>query len=254
MNVYQALAYEVGVTAVGPLVSALLRLRGEGEENIPAQGGALLVSNHRNPFIDPAAIALNVTRPINFVAASVAFMIPGISQAFRMVGAQSMDVLGGARSRDDLSEAARLIQDGELVGVFPEGVHTIAHLHSVSKIRTFRTGFARIALEAKAPIIPIAVIGQGERNLPRVPPWMVKPFFDHPEFQDGVSWTYYKRVFVRIGMPLDLSSYYGEAMDKALISQISGKVRRVIIKLYNGEDRDRFLTGEAPFDIAYDRV
>ena len=145
-------------------------------------------------------------------------------------------------------------QDGELVGVFPEGIHTIAHLHSVSKIRTFRTGFARIALEAKAPIIPIAVIGQGERNLPTVPPWLVKPFFDHPEFQSGVSWTYYKSVFVRIGKPMDLSGYYGEVMDKALISQISGKVRRVIIKLYNGEDLDRFLTGEVPFDIAYDRV
>jgi 1-acyl-sn-glycerol-3-phosphate acyltransferase len=254
LNVYQALAYETGVTALGPIVSALLRLKGEGAENVPDQGGALVVSNHRNPVLDPAAIAINIARPINFVAASVAFMIPGVSQLFRGVGARSMDVFGGEKSKEDLSEAARLIQDGELVGVFPEGVHTIAHLHSVSKIRTFRTGFARIALEARAPIIPVAVIGKGERNLPTVPPWMVKPFFDHPEFQKGVSWTYYKRVLVRVGRPLDLSGFYDEEMDKALISQISGKVRRVIIKLYNGEDLDRFLTGEVPFDIAYDRV
>lgn len=254
MNVYQALAYEVAVTTIGPLVSALLRLKGEGEENIPETGGALIVSNHRNPILDPAAITLNVTRPINFVAASVAFMIPGFSHVVRGLGAQSMDVFGGAKSKEDLSVAAQLIKDGELVGVFPEGVHTIAHLHSVSKIRTFRTGFARIALEAQAPIIPVAVIGQGERNLPTIPTWMVKPFFDHPEFQAGVSWTYYKRVLVRIGRPMDLSGYYGEEMNKALISQISGKVRRVIIKLYNGEDLDRFMTGEKPFDIAYDRV
>lgn len=254
MNVYQALAYEVAVTTVGPLVSTMLRLKGEGHENIPEQGGALLVSNHRNPVLDPAAIALNITRPINFVAASVAFMLPGVSQLFRAVGAQSMDVFGGAKSKEDLSVAAQLIKDGELVGVFPEGVHTIAHLHSVSKIRTFRTGFARIALEARAPIIPIAVIGQGERNLPTVPPWLVKQFFDHPEFQTGVTWTYYKRVSVRIGRPLDLSGCYDMEMDKALISQISGKVRRIIIKLYNGEDLERFMTGEVPFDIAYDRV
>jgi 1-acyl-sn-glycerol-3-phosphate acyltransferase len=254
LNVYQALAYELGVTTLGPFISAMLRLRGEGAENVPEQGGALIVSNHRNPVLDPVSIALNVNRPINFVAASVAFMIPGVSQLFRGVGARSMDVFGGERSQQDLSEAARLIQDGELVGVFPEGVHTIAHLHSVSKIRTFRTGFARIALEARSPIIPVAVIGKGERNLPTLPAWMVKPFFDHPEFQTGVSWTYYKRVMVRIGTPIDLSGYYDEVMDKALISQISGKVRRIIIKLYNGEDLDRFMNGKIPFDIAYDRV
>lgn len=254
MNVYQALAYEVAVTTVGPLLSSLLRLRGEGRDNIPESGGALIVSNHRNPVLDPASIALNITRPVNFVAASVAFMIPGFSQLVRAFGARSMDVFGGAQSKEDLSEAARLIRDGELVGVFPEGVHTIAHLHTVSKIRTFRTGFARIALEARAPIIPVAVIGRGERNLPRVPPRLVKPFFDHPEFQEGVSWTYYKKVLVRIGRPLDLSGYYDEEMTKALISQISGKVRRIIIKLYDGEDLDRFMTGTKPFDIAYDRV
>src|SRR5450759_2429502 len=232
----------------------MLRLKGEGEDNIPAEGGALIVINHRNPILDPMCVALRSERIINFVAASVAFGLPVVSQLFKGVGAMPLDVFGGEKSKEGLDHVVQLIQDGELVGVFPEGIHTIAHLHSVSKIRTFRTGFARIALEAKAPIIPIAVIGQGERNLPTVPPWLVKPFFDHPEFQSGVSWTYYKRVFVRIGKPLDLSGYYGEVMDKALISQISGKVRRVIIKLYNGENLDRFLTGEAPFDIAYDRV
>jgi hypothetical protein len=61
-------------------------------------------------------------------------------------------------------------------------------------------------------------------------------------------------VFVRIGKPLDMSGYFDQEMTREEISQISGKVRRIIIKLYNGEDLDRFLTGEAPFDIAYDRV
>jgi len=59
---------------------------------------------------------------------------------------------------------------------------------------------------------------------------------------------------VRIGRPLDLSGYFDQDMTKEEIDQISGKVRRIIIKLYDGEDRERFVTGELPFDIAYDRV
>lgn len=254
MNVYQALTYETLRMIIGPPVSVMLRLRGEGMENVPTEGGAMIVSNHRNPFIDPGSIAYLVERPINFIAASVAFSLPGVGQLFKAVGARPMDVMGGEKSQDNLADAVQLVKDGELIGVFPEGVHTIAHPHSVSKIRTFRTGFARIALQARAPLIPVAVIGRQERNLPTVPPWLVKPFFDHPEFQDGVHWTYYKRVFVRVGKPLDLSGYYDQEMTKDEISQISGKVRRIIIKLYNGEDLDRFLTGEVPFDIAYDRV
>lgn len=254
MNVYQLLFYEFSIMTAGPAVRMLLRMKGEGSGNVPAEGGALIVSNHRNPVIDPASVALNIERPVNFVAASVAFKLPGVSQLFRALGAMSLDVFGGEKSKEGLEHAVSMLRDGELVGVFPEGVHTIAHLHSVSKIRTFRTGFVRIALEARVPMVPVAVIGRGERYLPNIPPSLVKPFFDHPEFQRGVQWSYYKRVLVRVGRPLDLSGLYDEKMTKEMIDQVSGKVRRVIIKLYEGEDLDRFLTGETPFDIVTDRV
>lgn len=254
MNVYQCLFYETTRMVVGPAAGMLLRMKCEGAENVPREGGALIVGNHRNPVLDPLSIARNVDRPINFVTASVAFKLPVVSQLFRGLGAMSMDVFGGKQSQDDLNEAVNLLQDGELVGVFPEGIHTIAHLNSVSKIRSFRTGFARIALRARVPMIPAAVIGMGERNLPTIPAPLVKQFFDHPDFQKGVQWNYYKRVRVRIGRPIDLGPYYEQEVTKALIDEISGKMRRIIIKLYDGEDLDRFLTGEKPFDIYYDRV
>lgn len=254
MNVYQCLFYETALVTLGPVVKALLHHRHEGAENIPGEGGALVVSNHRNPVLDPASIALCSIRPINFVAASVAFKMPGVGQLFRALGAMPMDVFGGEKSQQDLNLSVEMLKEGELVGVFPEGVHTIAHLHSVTKIRSFRTGFARIALRARVPMIPVAVIGTGERNLPNIPPSLVKPFFDHPDFQTGVQWTYYKRVRVRIGRPLDLGELYDQEPTKQMIDQISGKVRRVIEKLYNGEELDRFLTGERPFDVVYERV
>jgi len=253
LNVYQVLTYNTSRWVLGPAVARMVRLKCEGAHNVPESGGALIVANHRS-LMDPIAVGMSIDRHISFAAGSFAFSVPVVSTAFKAWGAIPINVFGGEKSKKDLDAAVALLEQGELVGVFPEGVHTMSHPHRVSKIQTFRTGFARVALRARVPIIPVAVVGLGERNLPSVPYPLIKPFFDHPEFQDGVQWIYYRRVRVRIGRPLDLSEYYGEEMSKKLIDQVSGKVRRVIIKLYNGEELDRFLTGAVPFDIAYDRV
>lgn len=255
MDVYQALFYESSKCFIGPFVKRALKLRSEGGWNVPDEGGALIVGNHRNPVLDPFSIGLSIpNRPVNFVALSVAFKFPIVNQLFRAWGAFPLEVTGGEKSREGLQKSIDLLKEGELVGMFPEGVHTLARPHAVAKVQTFRTGFARIALEAKVPIIPAVVIGMGERNLPKIPPSLVKPFFDHPDFEEGLQWTYYKRVHVRVGKPLDLSGLFEEEPTKQVIDQLAGKVRRIVVKLYNGEDLDRFLTGETPFDIVTDRV
>ncbi|MFH1149445.1 MAG: lysophospholipid acyltransferase family protein [Actinomycetota bacterium] len=254
MDVYQQLFYNTCRWTAGPLVALAIRLRCEGAQNVPAEGGALVVANHRNPVLDPFAMAMKVERPINFVAASVFFHLPVVSTMYRAWGAISLELEGGEKSKVCLDEAVSLLRDGELVGMFPEGVHTIANIRRAHKIRTFRTGFARIALTASVPIVPVALIGKGERTLARFPSSMVKPFFDHPDFANGAELGYYKRLTIRIGRPLDLSGFQGEPVTSKLIGHVSGKVRRVVSKLYDGEDMDRFFTGEAPFDISYDRV
>ena len=52
----------------------------------------------------------------------------------------------------------------------------------------------------------------------------------------------------------DLEGFMDEPLTKNAIDTLSGKLRRVVIKLYNGEDLDRFLTGKLPFDAYTDRV
>ncbi len=230
-----------------------LHLKCEGQENIPRDGGALIVSNHRS-LLDPVCIGYKVERQISFAAGSFAFDLPVVRSLFRAFGAIPLNVFGGEKSKADLDKAVELLRQGELVGVFPEGVHTLANPRRVSRIQNFRTGFARVALNARVPIVPVAVIARGERNLPRVPPALVKPFFNHPEFENGVRWIIYKRVLVRIGKPLDLGELYDEEHAKSMIDSVSGKVRRIIMKMYNGEDLDRFVTGARPFDIVYERV
>ncbi|MBU4302597.1 MAG: hypothetical protein KKE56_07560, partial [Actinobacteria bacterium] len=61
-------------------------------------------------------------------------------------------------------------------------------------------------------------------------------------------------VTCRIGKPIDLSPYYDETMSKSLIDHIAGKIKRIVIKLYDGEELDRFLTGETPFDFVTDKA
>jgi len=253
MDLKQSLFYESVRFFIGPFLSLHTRLQSEGAENVPAEGGALLISNHRS-LEDPFLIALSVDRQINFAAASFAFYFPVVRELIGMMGIFPLSISGGRESRKSLSEALELLKAGELVGIFPEGIYAISAPDKVDRITVFRTGFVRLALDARVPVIPVAVVGLEERKLPRVPGWLAQPFVGNDAVREGVSWIYYRRARVRIGVPLDLSPFYEEPLTKELIDRISGKVRRVIIKLYNGEDRERFLYGTRPFDLARDRV
>lgn len=254
MDVHQTIAYDLSRWTAGPALALAMRLKCEGAENIPAEGGALIASNHRNPLLDPFALAIKIERPINFLAASVFFHLPVVGRVYRAWGAMPLELEGGEKSRKCLDRAVEMLGDGELVGMFPEGVHTIARSKAAHKVRTFRTGFARIALSARVPVVPVALVGRGERTLVRFPPSVVKPFFDHPDFQQGAELGYYKRLTIRVGRPLDLSAFHYDEVTADLINRVSGKVRRIVSKLYNGDDLDRFMTGEKPFDISCDRV
>jgi 1-acyl-sn-glycerol-3-phosphate acyltransferase len=253
MDLKQGLFYESLRFFGGPFLSLHAHLQSEGAENIPAEGGALLVANHRS-VEDPLLIALSVDRFINFAAASFAFYFPVLKDLIGMAGIFPLNISGGRESRIDLSGAGDLLDAGELVGIFPEGIYGISLPDKVNRITDFRTGFLRLALEARVPVIPIAVVGLQEKRLPHVPGWLAYPIVGDSVVADGVNWVYYKRARVRIGVPIDLSPFYDLTPTKELIDRISGKVRRIVIKLYNGEDQERFLYGTRPFDIARDRV
>ena len=134
------------------------------------------------------------------------------------------------------------------------GGETILEPGKVDKIKTFKTGFARLALDARVPVIPCCVIGLSERRMPTIPGPLVDKVIKHPKAGQGYSSVMYKRAACRIGVPLDFGDLYDKPVNKQLLDLITNKVRQIIMKLYNGEDLDRFLTGETPFDFAYERV
>ena len=180
--------------------------------------------------------------------------IPILGSLWRGWGIVPLEITGDKKNVESLNLLVELLKDGELVGLFPEGAGAVANLHKVSRVATFKTGFARLALEARVPIIPVAIIARWEKHLPNIPPRLTRLFLDLPEFEKGHPVSIYRKALVRIGRPIDLGELYEREVDRELINYISGKVRRVVMKLYNREDDDRFMTGEKPFDIACDRV
>ncbi len=252
MNVYQMLAYESMRTFFGPWLTFAFRIRSEGAGNVPTEGGALLICNHRS-ILDPVALMTEIDRYVHFVAGSQGFVVPMFKTFYHMTGMVRLSLKGGTRTGKGLDEAVQLMKDGEIVGIFPEGIESFMRPDKASRISYFRTGFARMALEAGVPIIPAAVVPSEEVKLPAVPGKLLG--VDHPAAREGsMRFMLYRKMTVRVGRPIDLSGFLEEPLTKNAIDTLSGKLRRIVIKLYNGEDLDRFVTGELPFDIYTDRV
>ena len=247
------LFYESLRLLLGPFASLHFRISSEGVDNVPEAGGALLVCNHRC-YLDPVILGYCIPRYINFGAGSHLYGVPGTGKIFKLAGFFPVNIYGGKEGDESQDVASELLSGGELVGVFPEGIESFMSINQVSKIASFKTGFVKIALKSRVPIIPAAIVGLEEKQFPKVPGALVTPFVNHPRAKDGITLITYRGVVCRVGKPIDLSPYYDETMSKSLIDHISGKIKRIVIKLYDGEDLDRFLTGETPFDFVSDKA
>lgn len=247
------LAYETFRAVLGPAVEMFFGVKAEGADNVPESDGALLVANHRC-YLDPIVLAMGIERFVNFAAGSHLYKFPGASHIFRYTGFFRMDIYGGEGGDQSLDNASRLLRNGELVGIFPEGIEAFMDVSNVSRILAFKTGFAKLALENRVPIVPAAIVAHSEREFPHVPGPLITPFVKHPRAPGGITLITYRGVTCRIGRPIDLSPYYDEVFSKDLIDHIAGRVRRIIIKLYDGEMLDKLLWGTAPFDFVNDRV
>ena len=109
--------------ALQALVEALFRVvfsyDCRGEENVPATGPAVVASNHPS-YLDPILLSLEVERPIHFMAWDALFRVPLLGALMRLMGAFPVDVRKG-KGREAYERAKALIQDGEIIGIFPEG-------------------------------------------------------------------------------------------------------------------------------------
>ncbi|AJI79988.1 lysophospholipid acyltransferase family protein [Corynebacterium singulare] len=130
-----------------------LKMRLSGVENIPDEGGAVIVCNHTGymDFLFGAFLAYRKKRLVRYLAKASVFKAPVVGQLFQMMGHVPVDRIDGGAA---IVKGTELAKNGELVGVFAEG--TISRSF---EIRSMRNGAARIAHAAGVPIIPQVIFG-----------------------------------------------------------------------------------------------
>lgn len=208
---------------LGPLLKLIFRPYAEGTENVPEEGAAILASNHLS-YSDWLFMPLVIPRRVTFVAKAEYFTTPGIKgwlqkTFFSGAGQVPIDRSSGTAAAGAITTGLKILASGELFGIYPEGTRS----HDGILYRG-RTGVARMALDAKVPVIPVAVIGTD----------IVAP--------PGKIYGRYTRPHVKFGKPLDFSRYEGLEDDRFVLRSITDEIMYEIMELSGQEYVDVYAT------------
>lgn len=200
----------------------LFRPWAEGTENVPRDGAAIIASNHLS-FSDHFFGPLPLRRQVIFLAKSEYFTGKGlkgfISRAFfSALGQVPIDRSGGAASERAMQTGLRVLAEGHLLGIYPEGTRS-----PDGRLYKGKTGVARLALDAQVPVIPCAMINTFEF----MPSGQTKPNFR-------------VRPGVRYGEPLDFSRFYGMGSDARTLREVTDEIMGVIEKLSGQQSVDMY--------------
>jgi len=214
--------YWVVKAVLAPVLRVLFRPWAEGADNVPRTGPAILASNHLS-FSDHFFAPLPIPRKVVFLAKSEYFTGRGIKGLFSKaffsgVGQIPVDRSGGEASERALATGLRVLASGQLLGIYPEGTRT-----PDGRLFRGKTGVARLALEARVPVIPCAMVGGFEFQ----PPGRITPRLR-------------VRPGVRFGEPLDFSRYYGMENDKLVLRAVTDEIIYEIMNLSGQEYVDQY--------------
>ncbi|MEN3304922.1 MAG: 1-acyl-sn-glycerol-3-phosphate acyltransferase [Micromonosporaceae bacterium] len=220
--------YTFGRYTVAPLVRGLWRPWTHGLEHIPAEGAAILASNHLS-VADSIFLPALAPREITFLAKAEYFVGDGIkgrmtSALMRGIRQIPVDRGNGRAALTALEIALAVLKDGGLFGIYPEGTRS-----PDGRMYRGRTGIARIALEANVPVIPVAMMGTD-----RVQPIGARlPRLGHS-------------IGMRVGAPLDYSEHAGGRRTPKLLREITDDIMAHIRRLSGQEYVDRYATRDEP--------
>ncbi|MNW25699.1 1-acyl-sn-glycerol-3-phosphate acyltransferase [compost metagenome] len=131
------------------LYRVLFRIEAVGAENVPAQGGVLLCSNHISN-LDPPTVGILLKRKVHFMAKAELFQVPVLGPLIDKLGA--FPVKRGGVSKESIKLAIQILRDGNVVGIFPEGSRNSSGI--------VKKGAASFALRSGAAAVPVAIVGE----------------------------------------------------------------------------------------------
>jgi 1-acyl-sn-glycerol-3-phosphate acyltransferase len=207
--------------AIGPWLRLVFRPEVSGAENVPAVGPAILASNHLS-YADWLFMPITLPRRVTFVAKAEYFTTPGVKGWFQKKffsgsGQVPIDRSGASAAEGALTTAKRILDQGELFGIYPEGTRS----HD-GKLYRGKTGVARLALECRVPVVPVAVVGTD----------VVAP--------PGKTFGRFTRPIVRFGKPLDFSRYEGLENDRYILRSVTDEIMYEIMRLSGQEYVDKY--------------
>ncbi|GEP25439.1 MULTISPECIES: 1-acyl-sn-glycerol-3-phosphate acyltransferase [Cryobacterium] len=190
---------------IGPLLLSLFRPWIIGLDHIPKTGPVILASNHLS-FIDSVFLPLVVPRRVAFLAKSDYFTGKGLKgwatrQFLTAAGQLPIDRSGGKASEDSLNTGLRVLRDGRILGIYPEGTRS-----PDARLYRGRTGVARMVLESGVTVIPVAMIDT-EKAMPT-----------------GTRIPRVRRIGIVIGKPLDFSRFEGMEGDRFVLRSVTDEL------------------------------
>jgi len=209
--------------ALGPALRLVFRPQASGVDHVPTEGPAILASNHLS-YADWLFMPLTLPRRVSFVAKAEYFTTPGLKgwlqkTFFSGAGQIPIDRGGADAAEGALRSAKKVLDNGELFGIYPEGTRS----HD-GKLYRGKTGVARLTLETGVPVIPVAVVGTD----------VVAP--------PGKKFGRLTRPIVRFGAPLDFSRYEGLENDRYILRSITDEIMYEIMRLSGQEYVDKYAT------------
>lgn len=201
---------------LGPWLYLVGRPTFEGADNFPKEGAALLAINHLSAA-DWLFLPLRAPRRITFLAKSEYFTGTGLEGKlkrffFAQTGQVPIDRTNADAATAAMETGARVLAEGEILGMFPEGTRS-----PDGKLYRGKTGAARMALKTGVPIIPVGLIGTdkflgADSHVPRP-----------------------AKIRVRIGEPIDVTPWLDRAGEREAEREIADEVMRRIQAL-SGQD------------------
>ncbi|MBA2554830.1 MAG: 1-acyl-sn-glycerol-3-phosphate acyltransferase [Geodermatophilaceae bacterium] len=204
-----------------PILRLLFRPQVEGLENIPEKGAAILAPSHM-AFCDSVFLPLMVPRRVTFLAKQEYFTGKGLKgwatrQFMRGIGMVPVDRASGSAAKAALETGARILSEGRLFSLYPEGTRS-----PDGRLYRGKTGVARLALSAEVPVIPVVMSGTDKvQPLGRVIPRIHK-------------------VRIKIGKPLDFSRYHGMSGDRFVERSMTDELMYELMMLSGQEYVDMY--------------
>ena len=189
----------------GPILKGIFRPWVVGAHHVPSKGPVILASNHLS-FVDSVFLPLVIDRDMVFLAKSEYFTGKGLrgwatKWFMKGTGMLPIDRSGGKASEASLNTGLRVLAEGKVLGIYPEGTRS-----PDAKLYRGRTGIARMVLEAGVKVIPVAMIDT-EKVMPI-----------------GAKWPKLRRLGVIFGEPLDFSRFEGFEEDRFILRAITDEI------------------------------